>query len=485
MLVVRFMGGFANQLFQYAMYLNLIEHFPTEKVYADVSLFDVKDFHGGFKLGRLVSLNYYKDKNFKSFKKITEDNFNLEDVSSGVNYVFSGYWQDRKFFPSDLSGIYDIFKYLKLDDRNEAYLQEINNSFSVSVHVRRGDYIYDNNLSNVATPYFYQESIDYEIDNLSDVHFFVFSNDMEWCRHNLDFHGAPTTFVEGNSDDVVYDIFLMSKCKHNIISNSSFSWWSTFLNKNKEKKIIMPEYWFNTPHSNNLDFEDAVHLPNTPLVEEENDKPVFSFVVYSYNSGCYIRRCLSTVLNQTYQNIEIIIIDDGSTDDSISLINKYVERDKRIRFIKNGVKNGMRYAFNTGMKMSRGKYVLFSYYNGFYDLNACNIILDSDIIDKNIEFNCYDHKKICGKNSITSKCFNKDIVEKNNASGFSFLDRKLYYFSNNLSLSEVNHIQELELMDEIAGTHYFEEWGNEYNKNKSFVNSSFLSKIKQILLHRI
>jgi predicted amidohydrolase YtcJ len=72
------------------------------------------------------------------------------------------------------------------------------------------------------------------------VNWIVFSDDVGWCREN--FRMDRTHFVEGNLD--VVDMFLMSKCKHNIIANSSFSWWASYLNRNPDKKVIAPKNWF-------------------------------------------------------------------------------------------------------------------------------------------------------------------------------------------------------------------------------------------------
>ncbi|EPO2592080.1 alpha-1,2-fucosyltransferase, partial [Escherichia albertii] len=73
--------------------------------------------------------------------------------------------------------------------------------------------------------------------------FFIFSDDIEWCKDNI-FLDNKTYFVQGDTYHVELDMLLMSKCKHNIISNSSFSWWAAWLNENRNKIVIAPSKWF-------------------------------------------------------------------------------------------------------------------------------------------------------------------------------------------------------------------------------------------------
>ena len=84
----------------------------------------------------------------------------------------------------------------------------------------------------------------YFTEKYEDVHFFIFTNDKEWVRENFKTAGEMT-FVDWNSGKNSFrDMELMSCCKHNVIANSSFSWWSAWLNENKEKEVIAPKVWF-------------------------------------------------------------------------------------------------------------------------------------------------------------------------------------------------------------------------------------------------
>ena len=105
------------------------------------------------------------------------------------------------------------------------------------MHIRRTDYTTSNGYHPVQTVEYYKKALEIigEYDKL-----FIFSDDIEWCRNNLKFDNM--IFIEGNTD--IEDLYLISLCKHNIIANSSFSWWGAWLNKNPNKKVIAPSKWF-------------------------------------------------------------------------------------------------------------------------------------------------------------------------------------------------------------------------------------------------
>ena len=81
--------------------------------------------------------------------------------------------------------------------------------------------------------------------------FLVFSDDIEWCKQVFD---DDFNFIEGEEDYV--DLLLMARCKHNIIANSSFSWWGAWLNRNNNKRVIAPKKWFGSVA--NLDSKDLL-----------------------------------------------------------------------------------------------------------------------------------------------------------------------------------------------------------------------------------
>jgi hypothetical protein len=119
---------------------------------------------------------------------------------------------------------------------------------SVSLHIRRGDYVSNSvNREIYATcsmDYYHRCAIEMT-RRVTDPHFFVFSDDIEWAKDNLDIKHA-VTYVDHNSQEEAYkDLCLMSKCKHHIIANSTFSWWGAWLADNKDKIVFAPSRWYN------------------------------------------------------------------------------------------------------------------------------------------------------------------------------------------------------------------------------------------------
>lgn len=376
MFAVRFQGGFANQIFQYALLLKLKELFPTAKVLADLSHYKTCKDHGGFKLNRFVRLKQYRGHKKNNFETITETNCHFENLDVSKDYYFNGYWQEEKFSPKDIQKIKSIFNIDNLNSRNKAILKSIIDTNSISVHVRRGDYVNNFMHGNIANQCYLQNSIDYAKKAVVNPHFFVFSDDIEWAQNSLNFFDSNVTFVSGNSNKVEQDIILMSSCKHNIISNSSFSWWAQFLNSNPEKIVITPEYWFNqeTEATKDLFVSDSIKIPNTPTVEDVSLQPFFSILIPVYNTSKTLRRTLASVLNQTFVDIEVIIVDDGSTDNSFEILKTYEARDKRVKIIKHEKNSGLLAARYTAMKEAAGKYVLFIDSDDWLELDACKIL---------------------------------------------------------------------------------------------------------------
>ncbi|EJN00872.1 alpha-1,2-fucosyltransferase [Herbaspirillum sp. YR522] len=172
----------------------------------------------------------------------------IEQASAPV--YLDGYWQSERYFARIRQHLLDEFT-LKGDwgSDNAAMAAQIATAGAgaVSLHVRRGDYV-----SNAHTAQYHGVcSLDYYRDAVAHIggrveapHFFVFSDDHEWVRENLQI-GHPATFVQINSaDHGIYDMMLMKSCRHHIIANSSFSWWGAWLNPAEDKIVVAPQRWF-------------------------------------------------------------------------------------------------------------------------------------------------------------------------------------------------------------------------------------------------
>lgn len=266
MIIVKIIGGLGNQMFQYA-YAKSLQNKGYD-VFIDLSSFDIYKLHGGYQLDKfnidlkLVDNNILSKYNIvgvfskiKNKLKIKNKNCLVENsllfdksfLSPLDGKYIDGYFQSEKYFLE----IRDILiKQFRLEEK---YLNPISEKLkdmivseqkSCSVHVRRGDYLDSKNLSihGICDLDYYKKSIDYIENNASDTKYFIFSDDIEWCKKNLEVKNA--IFIENDNCLPHEDMYLMSLCKNNIIANSSFSWWGAWLNQNQDKIVIAPKIWF-------------------------------------------------------------------------------------------------------------------------------------------------------------------------------------------------------------------------------------------------
>lgn len=243
-----FQGRLGNQLFQIAATVssaldNNLNYF-FYNFYANDYLLNP------LKIGGLESTHYFNEDAF-TYTKIDLSKSLIKQESLTKVYDLSGYFQSEKYFKHNSDYIKQLFL---PSNKVRSYLSNkydftLNNFNHCSIHVRRGDYVY-NNFYHELTLDYYKNAIN-EMKRDKDVNYFlIFSDDIEWCKNN--FIGNEFVFIEGNFD--FEDLILMSMCNHNIIANSSFSWWGSYLNENKNKKVVFPDKWFGSIA--NLDSKD-------------------------------------------------------------------------------------------------------------------------------------------------------------------------------------------------------------------------------------
>ena len=431
--VVRFQGGFANQLFQLCLYYKLCEDYGTERVLADISCYTKHDIHGGYKLGKIFDLKYIS-KLPSEYEIINEQNYNAKSYEKDKVYYYDGYWQHESYFPTDLSFLNKCFDLSKLSVENRLLVDRMRTTQSVSVHVRRGDYLNHYYHGNITTQSYIENAIGYIKSIIDDPIFFIFSDDIDWCRKNIDLDSSEVFFVSGNEEHVELDIAMMGECKHNIIANSSFSWWGQEINDYKDKIVISPEYWFNEKSSiDTLNKEAFVHISNTPEHVMAVSKPLISILVPVYNKKYELRRCMSSILNQTYSDFEVIIVDDASTDGSWEELKKYNERDNRIRLIHKDKNESLLAARLTAMEKAIGSFIIFVDSDDYLESDAC-MTLKEQIEKSNADYYefaycCEPIKKVVNKNiafeeevfsilkgehphTIWNKCYSAKLVKK-------------------------------------------------------------------------
>lgn len=178
------------------------------------------------------------DESLDGFVSVGERSFHYTPLEvPNENITLGGYFQSAKYFQNYASEIRNLFAPSQevVSQLKEKY-PVLESGNVVSLHLRRGNYL---QLST----HHYNLSIDYylnAIDYFKGSNFIVFSDDIEWCKEN--FKGPEFTFAEESQDYM--DLYLMSLCTHNVIANSTFSWWGAWLNSNPNKIVIHPEKWF-------------------------------------------------------------------------------------------------------------------------------------------------------------------------------------------------------------------------------------------------
>lgn len=275
MKIVKILGGLGNQMFQYALYMALKQKYPNEEVMIDVSCFRGYPLHNGFELDDIFLLNSpkatwkdiikvsYPYPNYRCWQIgkyimpkrrtmcIEQKNFalNLNIFSLSGDFYFDGYWQHEEYFNFIRDKICKAFTFTPLtDEANKKVLHRILLTNSVSIHIRRGDYINHPFFRGICDLDYYKRAITYLKEKVNPQLYCIFSNDIEWCKRNLSTYllNDSVLYVNWNNDARSYrDMQLMSCCKHNIIANSSFSWWGAWLNSNPEKVVLAPSRWMN------------------------------------------------------------------------------------------------------------------------------------------------------------------------------------------------------------------------------------------------
>lgn len=238
MISVLLQGGLGNQLFQISTALALSYRINTDCIISTSTHF--------LPLQGRKCFNY--SSNIFSKIKFTEDylfynnllcyeesTYSFRKIPEKDNLLLKGYFQSEKYFSDFSEKIKEIFS------ENEGvknYIDSKYNNFDfldyTSLHVRRGDYLKNQDMHPVCSLEYYQTAL----KNIDYNKLMIFSDDLEWCMKNLSFKNS--VFVR---DEDYIELYLMSRCRNNIIANSSFSWWSAWLNKNKDKKIIAPNIW--------------------------------------------------------------------------------------------------------------------------------------------------------------------------------------------------------------------------------------------------
>lgn len=245
MIFCNLQGGLGNMFFQIAATISLsIDNdvdfcFPNLNQHLD---YLNADNHYNSKLNHskeyLIFLKNLQTFNIQYFDSIIKYPFDFvkKDIPKN-NVLIDGFFQSEKYFKHNRETIIKTFDFKNNISLPNKYKELLDNKCT-SIHVRRGDYVKYPNLHPTQSLEYYLNSI-YLLSHKTDI-FLVFSDDINWCKENLKIDNA--VYIEKEKDYI--ELYLMSLCDNNIISNSSFSWWGAWLNEKEDKTVIGPEKWF-------------------------------------------------------------------------------------------------------------------------------------------------------------------------------------------------------------------------------------------------
>lgn len=230
-------GRLGNQMFQVASTIGIAKKFGAEYAFPESKYFKSLPV-----LPPNLTFNTYHEQHFHYSEPFADGGGNWNIRLQGIgNWNLSGYFQSYKYFDWCWP---EMERYFECDPETERRLRTqikelAGHKMTVAIHVRRGDYLNLQDYHPVQSKEYYIRGM--AQFNTTNTHFFVFSDDMNWCVENFSITAPHISFIH---QDEKSDLYMGSFCDHLIGSNSSFSWWQGWLNKNPNKRIFLPKNWF-------------------------------------------------------------------------------------------------------------------------------------------------------------------------------------------------------------------------------------------------
>ncbi|MBR1397435.1 MAG: alpha-1,2-fucosyltransferase [Selenomonadaceae bacterium] len=456
MIITRLLGGLGNQLFQYAVARRLAHKLNVElKIdkfqFNNYKLrnYQLDDFNIKENFATVDDINYVINKSnpqvthYGMERNIATEGFLPEVLNYPDNIYFVGDWQCEKYF-SDIEPIIRHEFTLKPELMEEVsnWANKIHSAeCPVSLHIRHGDYAFDpkfRHLFGILPLNYYRDCVETLKKSFNNITLFVFSDDMEWVKSNLKLDVAME-FVENVPRDSE-EIYLMSLCKHNIIANSSFSWWGAWLNNNPNKQVFVPDPWFRM----SVGHKDIVpsHWTKIPVdFNQEPDlktKPIFSIIIVANENEHNLSKCLENILSQSFKSYEIILICDDKVNDFARICGYVNNRRNNINLIKLNQEINKYAAWNIGIKFAKGDYILMLTGNDLILSNTLHTMYFANERTKADVLHSYGYfvEDEAGNVSIINKKFNVNIDEpfkdlKSNARLNIADDKKLNFWADN------------------------------------------------------
>jgi hypothetical protein len=291
MQIVRIQGGLGNQMFQFA-FGETLRHIHNMNIYYDISFFNNQNSYiqAGNALRELElakvfpSVKLYLSRNSllihsepgitlynkvlgKLGYKVIEGklfNFFKDPENQYLNFdrygcfdskiYFDGYWQNLKYWERNKSFLCENYSFDKeFLEISSGFWDNIENSVSAAIHIRKGDYLNSKHFRNIDLSY-YKKAIKHLLEFEKNTKFYIFTDDIKWVKENLfELKKISSNVFLAESSDLNIsglDMYVMSLFNHNIISNSTYSWWAAYLNRFPEKKCFAPYDWTNDAVTN-------------------------------------------------------------------------------------------------------------------------------------------------------------------------------------------------------------------------------------------
>jgi len=268
MVIVKLMGGLGNQMFQYAIgrsvaYRNNADLGLDISWFKDIILNTPRSYNlGGFRIiEKFSSIKFRRTREKlsflekyllchkrKYFKEKSIFSFDKDSLCLSGDVYLDGYWQCPKYFEDINDILKQEFRFKEGLDKDNEIIRMIKEKNSISIHIRRGDYVDDDitrRFHGICSLDYYKKAIEIISAKIKNPYFFIFSDDIVWAKQNLKID-SPSFFITKDYKFKDYEeLIIMSWSKNHIIANSSFSWWAAWLCDNKNKIIIAPFKWLN------------------------------------------------------------------------------------------------------------------------------------------------------------------------------------------------------------------------------------------------
>lgn len=277
MIYARIIGGLGNSMFQYAfakkiskiLNTNLKLDFSMYPNYykmnkCELEIFNLpEEYSYKNPLNKIIKIKFFLvSKNLFDFSNILNEKnmyFYKINLKKKFPLYISGYWQSYKYFDDIKKELLDLFKFpIIKDKKNLDLLNFIRGNHTTSIFCRRGDFVSNKTINNIhgfCDLNYYKKSILIAKEKSPKTKLIFYSDDTDWLKNNFNYD--DNIIVDWNKNEPYRDMELYSKSNINISSNSSFSWWGSYINVNKDKVVIVPNRWYKKK-SLNFIYDDLI-----------------------------------------------------------------------------------------------------------------------------------------------------------------------------------------------------------------------------------